>query len=95
MIINPQINLGDVVVAATTLGSIWVAYTAMKGQIASFRADLNAFRETATDQGKTLQLLASRIVSLRTKIATLEGHVFGRRTSDVDILKPDAHHSGS
>lgn len=95
MIVNPQINLGDVVVALTTIGSIWVAYTAMKGEIASFRSDLNAFRSTATDQAKTLQTLASKIISLRTKIATLEGHVFGRRTTDVDIMKPDAHHSGS
>lgn len=89
MIISPQINLGDIVVSLATIGSIWLAYQSMKGQIAGFRTDLTGFRAELTsaraefkEQGEAQRRHGRILDTHETKIARIEGAVFNRRSGD-------------
>lgn len=79
---NLAVSLGDIIVAASTAGSIFVAYQALKGQIEGFRQQLVSFSDRQAAHAALLKAHATAIQLQREKTAAIEGKVFGRRVED-------------
>lgn len=81
--LNLDVDLGDIIVAVSVSGTAFIAYQAMKGQIASFSAHLHLLSGRQDKHGLVLKSHNKTIGIQGRQIAGLEGRIYGRRVSDV------------
>lgn len=79
---NLSVTLGDVIIAGSLAGSIFLAYQAMKGQLATIRAFIDVCNLRMDQQAAAIRRHGADIRFYGRRQAAVEGKVFGRRIDD-------------